>query len=268
MTVYYDPMKIESGHFPAMLAIGDSWFWYPFSSNLLAELSAVVKPDYSNILTLGRVGATLQSYAVGAYAKAFRRELEPKNAQFYSAILISGAGNDAVDWQLGLKADCSGILNAFDCLDAARMETLMSDLQGWMLALIGEVHDAYDFAGLRHPDIFIHCYDYAPPNGEPARFPLLGFQLLGPWLAPAMDSARVIPSYPLRQHIMRILIDELQKTFLELESSTQRVHVIASAGTLDPDLDWANELHPNGGGFQKLIHGPWLARLQDAGFAP
>src|SRR5215472_8288236 len=44
MTVYYDPDRVESGALPALLAIGDSWFWYPFVSNLLAELSAVVKP--------------------------------------------------------------------------------------------------------------------------------------------------------------------------------------------------------------------------------
>ena len=59
MTVYVDRDQVQPGYFPAMLAIGDSWFWYPFVSNLLAELSAIVKPDYSNILALGKVGATL-----------------------------------------------------------------------------------------------------------------------------------------------------------------------------------------------------------------
>ena len=96
MTVYYQPNQIVPGHYPAVLAIGDSWFWYPFASNLLAEISAVVKPDYSNILTLGKNGATLRSFAIGAYAAAFARELVPANAQYYSAVLISGAGNDAV----------------------------------------------------------------------------------------------------------------------------------------------------------------------------
>ena len=53
MTVYFDRSSVQSGAFPAILAIGDSWFWYPIASNLLAEVSAVVKPDYSNILALG-----------------------------------------------------------------------------------------------------------------------------------------------------------------------------------------------------------------------
>jgi hypothetical protein len=267
MTVYYDPLQIEPGHFPAMLAIGDSWFWYPFASNLLAELSAVVKPDYSNILTLGRVGATLESFAAGAYTKALARELRPQHAQGYSAVLISGAGNDAVNWQLGLASDCTGFTTANECLDGSRLDGLMSDLQGWMLALIGEIHDAYDRAGRRHPDIFVHCYDYAPPDGRPARFPLLGVPLVGPWLAPAMDACQVAADYALRLQVVRSLIDELQRTLGELEDPAKRVHVVRSAGTLDPETDWANELHPNAGGFQKLVHGPWLTRLRQAGFA-
>lgn len=266
MTVYYDPSQIEEGHFPAMLAIGDSWFWYPFVSNLLAELSAIVKPDYSNILALGKNGATLQSYATGEYAAAFARQLRPASAQYYSVVLFSGAGNDVVNWGLCLKADCTGLTLAADCVDADQLATCLNDLQGWLIALINEVHIAFDSANLRRPDVFVHCYDYAQPNGEPARFPLFGIPLLGPWLAPAMDTAKVAPDFPLRQAIVRWLIDHLEVTFAELDSPADRVHVIQSAGTLDPATDWANELHPTGAGFQKLMHGPWFARLQQAGF--
>jgi len=61
MTVYYDPRQVHDGAFPSILAIGDSWFWYPKVSNLLAEVSAAVKPAYSNIMALGYVGAKLKS---------------------------------------------------------------------------------------------------------------------------------------------------------------------------------------------------------------
>jgi hypothetical protein len=267
MTVYFDRSRVESGHFPAILAIGDSWFWYPFVSNLLAELSAMVKPDYSNVLALGMIGATLESYAKGKFAKAFARELRPNYAQYYSAILISGGGNDAVDWAFCLKNDCTGLTSAADCLDPDKLTTSMQDLAGWLLALINEVHAAFDAAGLRRPDIFVHCYDYAPPNGEPARFPLFGVPLLGPWFKPAMDAANVQPNFAMRQEIVRILMDHLQSTFAEFDSPGDRVHVIKSVGTLDPATDWANELHPTGEGFRKLMHGPWLARLRTAGFA-
>lgn len=234
MTVYYDPSKIDSGAFPAMLAIGDAWFWYPFVSNLLAEISAAVKPDYSNILTLGKVGAKLEEYAKGKFAPELRRQFKPQYIRYYSALLISGGGNGAVDWGLCLKADCSGKQTAADCMDMQQLAKSMSDLGGWLLSIISEARDACDAAGRPQLDVFIHCYDYAPPNGEPARFPLFGIPLLGPWLKRAMDSHGVDPgNYALRQAIVKLLLGTMQTTFLEFDSPADKVHVIATAGTLD-----------------------------------
>jgi hypothetical protein len=267
MTVYYDPARVQSGAFPALLAIGDSWFWYPFVSNLLAELSAVVRPDYSNILTLGKVGARLEEYATGKYAKDFARQLRPQYLQYYSAVLISGGGNDVVDWRLCLRDDCTGRQDAAECLDPNRLAAAMDDLGGWLLALIGEVRAAADAAGRAPLDVFVHTYDYAPPNGEPARFPLFGIPLLGPWLKPAMDAAKVAADPVLRQAIVVRLIDALQTNFAQFDSPADRVHVVRTAGKLDPATDWANELHPSGEGFRKLVHGPWLARMRELGYA-
>ena len=121
MTVYYDADRVQPGAFPALLAIGDSWFWYPFVSNLLAEISAIVKPDYSNILTLGQVGATLEQFATGRHAPQLARQLRPQNIIYYSALLVSGGGNDAVDWGLCLKSDCTGLQTAGECLDSQQL---------------------------------------------------------------------------------------------------------------------------------------------------
>jgi hypothetical protein len=38
MTVYQKGQQWEPGEFPAILAVGDSWFWYP-KNNLLEALS-------------------------------------------------------------------------------------------------------------------------------------------------------------------------------------------------------------------------------------
>jgi hypothetical protein len=267
LTVYYDPDRIESGAFPALLAIGDSWFWYPFVSNLLAEISAVVRPAYSNILTLGKVGATLEAYAKGVHAPALARQLSPNFVRYYSAFLISGGGNDAVDWGLCLRANCTGLQTAAQCVDAQKLDDKMTELSGWLLALINEAHAAKDAIGQRRMDIFVHCYDYAPPNGEPARIPLLGLRLLGPWLKPAMDNAKVDPTnFTLRQDIVKVLINALRDTLLPFDSPPNNVHVIQSTGTLNPNQDWANELHPNGHGFQKLVHGPWVTTLRKYGY--
>ncbi len=267
MTVYYDPRQIHEGAFPAILAIGDSWFWYPKVSNLLAEVSAAVKPAYSNIMALGYLGARLEEYVSGKYAKAFARELKPNNLQYYSAVLISGGGNDAVDWGLCLKDDCTSETTPAGCLDPAKLSTNMNDLAGWLLAMISEIHMASDNARLRRPDIFIHCYDYAPPNGKGFEVPLFGIPLAGPWLKPALDTHHVPDDYPMRKEVVKLLINALAAAFGEFESPGDRVHVIQSPGTLDPDADWDNELHPNGEGFRKLVHGPWLDVLRKTGFA-
>jgi hypothetical protein len=129
----------------------------------------------------------------------------------------------------------------------------MTDLGGWLLAMISEIHSAFDNAGLRHPDTFIHCYDYAPPNGIGFEAPIFGIPLSGPWLKPAMDARQVPTDYALRKEIVRILIDTLAATFGEFNSPPDQVYVIQSPGTLNPDSDWDNELHPTGEGFRKLV---------------
>lgn len=267
MTVYYAPTLPKEGAFPAILAIGDSWFWYPKVSNLLAEVSAIVKPAYSNIMALGYLGAKLEDYVKGKYAKEFARELRPGNLQYYSAVMISGGGNDAVDWGLCLKRNCVDETTAAGCLDESALKKNMTSLGGWLLAMISEVHVAYDDIGLRRPDIFVHCYDYAPPNGKGFESPLFHIPLTKPWLKPAMDKRLVPDDYALRKEIVKLLIKRLAKTFGEFDSSTDRVYVINSTETLDPDNDWDNELHPNGEGFRKLVHGPWLEVLRTARYA-
>jgi hypothetical protein len=72
MPVYYGSgTPVEPGAFPSILAVGDSWFWYPLPTgyNLLQQLAdRVLKPDYANILSLGYVGARLVDYVEVRYA--------------------------------------------------------------------------------------------------------------------------------------------------------------------------------------------------------
>jgi hypothetical protein len=257
-----------AGAIASILAIGDSWFWYPKVNNLLNEVAAVVKPDYANILALGYIGATLEQYVNGRHAKEFARELKPGNARYYSIVLISGAGNDVVDWGLCLKTDCSAQTSAAGCIDDAMLEAKMTDLGGWLLAMVSEIHVAFDNIAAKRPDVFVHCYDYPPPNGKGFELPLLPVPLVAAWLKPAMDKAKVPDDYDMRKKIMRILIDTISQTFAEFESEDEQVFVIRSPGALDQDHDWDNELHPNGPGFRKLVRGPWLEKLRSRGYAP
>jgi len=58
VTKYDNFGEIETRTYPAILAIGGAWFWYPKVSNLLEGIIAVVKPVYLNILALAQFGAT------------------------------------------------------------------------------------------------------------------------------------------------------------------------------------------------------------------
>jgi hypothetical protein len=271
MPVYYGrSAAIEPGAFPSILAIGDSWFWYPLPSgyNLLQQLAArVLRHDYANVLSLGQVGAKLEEYVDGRYAADLRRELEPQNAQYYSAVFVSGAGNDAVDWSLALAADCRAADTPEDCFDDARFDALMRNLSGWLGRLIHDIRWAWrGEPPERHPRIFMHCYDYAPPDGRGAT--LAGFALpFGPWLKPALDRARVAPDAELRRAVVKRLIDRVHDTFAPYDDDARRVHLIDSRGCLDPATDWDNELHPDTRGFRKLAEGPWRAELARWGYA-
>ena len=271
MPVYYGrTTPIEPGAYPAMLAIGDSWFWYPLPTghNLLQQLSEqVLKPDYANILSLGYVGARLQDYVEGRFADDFQAELGPANAPYYAAVLISGAGNDAVDYSLALKNRCSGIGAPRLCFDEAGFDGLLRRLSGWMGRTIHDIRWAWSAApALRQPRVFIHCYDYAPPNGKGAQ--LAGLPLpFGPWLKPAMDRAEVRDDAEFRRDLVKLLIDRIHDTYALYDDEARLVHLVDSRGCLDAERDWDNELHPNSRGFRKLAAGPWRAALEKYGFA-
>jgi len=271
MPVYYGSgTPVEPGAFPSILAVGDSWFWYPLPTgyNLLQQLSdRVLKPDYANILSLGYVGARLEDYVEGRYAGEFQNELRPPNAQYYSAVFISGAGNDAVDYSLALKSRCAGIASPGRCFDEASFDALMRNLSGWMGRMIHDIRWAWrGQSAERHPHVFMHGYDYAPPNGKAAQ--IAGIALpFGPWLKPAMDQAGVRDDPEFRRDLVRLLIDRIHDTFAPYDDDTRLVHLVDSRGCLDIDRDWDNELHPNSKGFEKLATGPWRAALAKYGFA-
>jgi hypothetical protein len=99
MTVYQKGEQWAPGEFPAILAIGDSWFWYP-RNNLLEALARHprLSRNFRHMQAVGYNGALLQRYVgAGPLAGDVRYNLSLNIRQYYSAFLISGAGNDAPD---------------------------------------------------------------------------------------------------------------------------------------------------------------------------
>jgi len=255
----------------AILAIGDSWFWYP-KNNLIASILALKKLrlDYKSANVLGQNGALLSDYRTGKYAAMWRNELAPQNFRF-SLVLISGGGNDSVDYSFALRDNCANIADPADCFDPAKLSHMIDTLVGVQAALIADVHLAAKRAGIRTPAILLNGYDRPVPDGR-GFSPIGGakFKFGGPWLKPVLDQAKVPTDLSFRYQVMRVYIDALNEAMQHLASRTTGVYCPPQLGTLRsaPETyqqDWDNELHPTATGFTKLARGPWLTQLAALG---
>jgi hypothetical protein len=271
MRIYKPGETWDAGEFPAILAIGDSWFWYPKNNILQAVIEhPALKDPFRTIQMLGYNGAEIKQYVgAGKFAAEFQRELRPDACQYYSAVMISGAGNDAVDYKLALKADCTGLSVAADCIDPHGLDGLVRDISGSLGVMIHDIAWAFGKQN-RMADVFVHGYDYPVPDGR--GFSLAGLDIAGPWLKPALDSAKVAANnMPLRTAVCRLLIDELNATFARFDSPPQGIHYIDSRGVLRQDAnykaDWDNEMHPTFAGFKQVVDKKWIPVLRREGYA-
>lgn len=271
--IYGPGDAFEEGKFPAFLAIGDSWFWYP-KNNLVWSLLQhnSLKDDFRCAKVLGQNGAELSEYLDGPSASQLEVELSKTNIGLYSAVLISGGGNDAVAYSLALLKDCSTFNDAAACFNLPGLDTLISGMRNNVQKLIDQITAAAAKAGVQRPRIYVHGYDYAVPDNRGFQA-IPGVKLLssGPWLGSAMDQCKVQDTKKLRQEIVVRLIDELNGAFEQFNDPANRIHYINSRGVLDGGAnyknDWINELHPTTSGFDKIVDKKWIPELRKAGFA-
>ena len=262
-TVYWDWDSMQNdGHQPAILAIGDSWFWYPLpGGSLITQLARVLKPDYSWVLAVGNNGAEAFDYAAGKYAKAVRSALSLHGSSV-SAVFISGGGNDFAgfnDLRPLLKSDCSQAQSPEDCFRPGMEDRTLA----WLLkktsesyrALIGQILVSTSPA----TPVFVHNYDYAYPSGKGV------FGKNSSWLKPALDDAKVPDK--LQRGCVKTLIDQHTLMLKELLSlNANRIVFVDSTNTL-AETDWANELHPKSKGFKKIAVEKWRPILMSRGLA-
>jgi hypothetical protein len=257
---WYEPSMVSDGVVPSILAIGDSWFWYPLPGGSLAtSLARLVAPREHTILAFGNNGAEAFDYVNGVYADRIERALE-RYGDGCSAVFVSGGGNDFAgfnDLRPILGLDCSACATADACFNhgtlAGDIEELFDRVQAYHIELIDRVAARVPAAAR----IFVHNYDYAIPTGK---------GVIGKgWLRPALASARVPEA--LQAPCVRLLIDEFSRCLAALEARyAGRVVFVDSRGTLTPG-DWANELHPRRSGFDKIARERWRPALVAAGLA-
>lgn len=274
--VYYpeEPANADVNAFPSALAIGDSWFWYPYR-NIIEVLTdhPRVSADHANVRLLGFNGAELKEYVgAGRYAKEVLRWLSPTWNTF-SEFYISGAGNDAVAYDLALKKGVGASNNPADYIDPQGLDGLLRSVSEAMGALIHNIRWSGKDLPTARP-IFIHGYDYPVPDGRGFQIhPLPHLTVTGPWLGNRMDTAGVPADLTLRYGITKILIDHLNDYALKpFSTEDNEVFFIDSRGTLsgpagDYRKDWDNELHPSPSGFAKIFEKCWLPLLIQNGIA-
>jgi len=258
---WHEPLMRNDGAVPSILAIGDSWFWYPMPGGSLANaLARLVAPRQHTILTFGNNGAEAFDYVDGVYAPPIAAALE-RYGTGCSAVFISGGGNDFAgftDLRPLLGVDCSNCGTEDECFNhgggMGSVEALFDRVQQSYIQLVDLVA-ANVPASAR---IFLHNYDYALPSGKA----MIGSKA---WLKPALVAARVPAG--LRAGCVRYLIDRFSERLADLELRYGgRVIFVDSRGTLRPD-DWANELHPKAHGFTRIARTCWQPALASAGLA-
>jgi hypothetical protein len=261
MNYFHDPRVMQDQHVTAsILAVGDSWFWYPaYGGSLVNYLGPMVAKKSHTILAIGNNGAEVADFTGGKYQTRFRDALRLYRDGL-SAVFLSAGGNDFAgygDLRPLLKLDCSQATTADDCFWTGTdgLDDFMKAIDNHHRDLIGQVLTRTG------PEchVFLHSYDYPIPDGR-------GFGGSSrAWLKPALDAAKVPSS--LQVSCMKYMVDRFHHVLDAIVvSDPAHIHLIDSRGVLKPG-DWANELHPTKGGFQRIAEQAWRPVLRRWGVA-
>jgi len=243
---------IDSGENVDVLAIGDSWFHYPFNNLITPLYSALAQPT---VYVIGENGARADELAAGVWRMRFRAMLAEQ--PMIRLVCISAGGNDFaglgdLDAKI-LKPDCTAAATADDCCLAGEPDGVFAAVEAAYRTLLRDVEELRPGV-----PVLVHNYDYAIPDGRT----LPG---LRSWLKLPMDNCRVpaaaAPLAGVRRDIVRTLIDHFTLRLDALVSAPAAdllapTELLWSAGTL-VDSAWANELHPRSSGFARIVAECW-----------
>jgi hypothetical protein len=231
-----------------LLAHGDSWFNYPCDGNtytwpictdIIVHLKKMGNPP-PKILNISHYGdATTDEMGLAKQKRLIAALTNPNNwlNGKPDGILFSGGGNDIAGDPFIIYLDYKS--SSANGLDAERFGGRLASINASYL-------DLFLFRDRYAPQvpIFGHGYDNARPmKASPP--------CMGPWMKPSInftgwtdDEGRAILYNALTR--FRNTLDSLEHDPKKYDFT--RVH---TEGAL-ADSDWANELHPYPGGFEKL----------------
>lgn len=252
------------------LAQGDSWFSLgaipPFlTTNVLEELRL---QRGAVAVNCAAPGAVLKRMVDSVRAPNFVNQLRGKVATRWSAVLVSGGGNDLIEaigsppsapraQRLLLTPAERGVGD-----DAA---SHLSD-EGWQTfstylgAVFNGLADLRDSGVNQQTPLLLHNYALLRPRAASAG---AGF---GPWLQPALVRFQVPENawLAIGELLMKRLGDLLAQLAaarvaghggagpIEVIDSQSAQLVLADAGSTGASGDWANEIHPTRDGYAKV----------------
>jgi len=242
-----------------LLAEGDSWFAWGYlnlrpSPNVL---TAMRFRESTATLSFAYSGDTIGDMARISQSRGFYQELMDRK---YSALLLSGGGNDLFDAiRLGhILRKPQGGVNDSTNPDAYVDRDAVDRLSAYVAANYRRVLSWRDRprSKNRRTPFILYTYDYPMPR--PAKAQVMGLPAIGAWLHAPLLAVAAPPA--LHFEIIRRVVDRLAETMLDLADPTAGIHVVDTRGKLIPaqagsqadSNDWANEVHPNESGYGKI----------------
>lgn len=229
-----------------MLAVGDSWFDYPLSGNgfplvdtdVIAQLRRIgaMPPTILNLAHHG--DAAVDEMSLPKQERMIAALTDPSNwiDGKPDAILFSAGGNDIAGDQFCIFLDFND--GHVSGLNQDRFQKSLGVVEACYLELFA----LRDRLAPGVP-IFGHCYDFAIPNGSHP-------PCAGPWLKPSLDFCNWSVAKG------KVIVHEALATFRIMlarlaADAANNFHMVDTQGTLT-SAEWANELHPIPGGFNKI----------------
>jgi len=214
-----------------LVAEGDSWFDYPVP--LAVDILDCLRTIHGfQIEKHAKYGDTLENMIFGSGITPLLqaiREIRPK------ALLFSGGGNDVAGDEFGgyLNHQRSGLPLVRPNVTDYLIDTVF---EKYFRHLIGQVA-----AASPNTTIVAHGYGRTRATGK-AVVNLPGLSFIGPWLLPALQAKHI--SDPAEQtKCVFTLIDRYNAMLARLATEFPRFRYVDLRPLIDPDKDWANELH-------------------------
>jgi hypothetical protein len=252
------------------LAQGDSWFSLgaipPFlTTNVLEELRL---SRGAVAVNCAAPGAVLKRMVDSLRAPNFVNQLRGKVATRWSAVLVSGGGNDLIE-AIGSPPSAPRaqrlLLTPAERGAAGDAAGYLSD-EGWQTfsvylgAVFKGLLDLRDSGINKQTPLLMHNYALLRPRDAPAG---AGF---GPWLQPALVAFQVPQSVwlaigELLMKRLGLLLTDLAARraisnpgmgAIQIIDSQGANLVLADEGSAGKSGDWANEIHPTRDGYAKV----------------